>query len=154
MNGGRRIASTLIVSFVGACSIEGRAADTSRRPNILFVFSDEHSRDMVGCYGNTQIITPNFDRLADQGMRFDYCFSSYPVCTPYRSMLLSGQHVLRNGCLGNDLRLLPSAGPFLGRRCEMPATTWATSASGVFTGGHATAPSRRVLCAMALTALS
>lgn len=77
-------------------------------PNLLFVFSDQQSSDMLGCYGNDQIITPRIDECAAAGVLFRHCVSSCPVCTPYRGMLLSGQHPLRNGCLVNDVQMLPS----------------------------------------------
>ena len=62
-----------------------RAADP--RPNLVFVFSDQQSSDMLGCYGNKQVISPNLDRLAAQGVRFSHCISSAPICTPYRGKL-------------------------------------------------------------------
>jgi arylsulfatase A-like enzyme len=67
---------------------------------------------MLGCYGNRQINTPNIDRLAAQGVLFNYCVSSSPSCTPYRGMLLSGQHPLRNGALTNDMQMLPGNGNY------------------------------------------
>lgn len=84
------------------------AADDTDRPNLLFVFSDQQSSDMLGCYGNGQIVTPRIDACAAAGVRFRHCVSSCPVCTPYRGMLLSGQHPLHNGCLVNDVQLLPA----------------------------------------------
>lgn len=77
-----------------------------KKPNLLFVFSDQQSYDMLGCAGNPQIKTPNLDALAAQGIRFDHAVSNCPVCTPYRSMLLSGRHPLYNNCFDNDRRLL------------------------------------------------
>lgn len=87
---------------------------TSKRPNLLFVFTDQQSFDMLGCYGNAQIQTPNIDRLAAEGVRFDYCISSSPVCTPMRAMLLSGQHVLKNGAFTNDINMLQGNGLYFG----------------------------------------
>ena len=89
-----------------------RTADP--RPNLVFVFSDQQSSDMLGCYGNKQVISPNLDRLAAQGVRFNHCISSAPICTPYRGMLLSGQHPLRNGAFENDVRMLPGDGKYFG----------------------------------------
>jgi len=83
-------------------------ADGGWRPNLLFVFSDQQSSDMLGCYGNDQIITPRIDACAAAGVLFRHCVSSCPVCTPYRGMLLSGQHPLGNGCLVNDVQMLPA----------------------------------------------
>ncbi|MGB2253081.1 MAG: sulfatase-like hydrolase/transferase, partial [Flavobacteriaceae bacterium] len=46
----------------------------------MFVLSDQQSFDMLGCYGNKQIKTPEIDKLASNGVRFNYCISSHPVC--------------------------------------------------------------------------
>jgi len=85
-----------------------------RRPNLVFVFSDQHSADMLGCYGNRDLITPNLDRLASQGVRFTDCISNSPVCTPFRGMLMSGQHPLYCGAIQNDLQILPGHGKYFG----------------------------------------
>ena len=91
-----------------ACETVGQGTSKKKagRPNLLFVFSDQQSYDMVGCNGNRQIITPNLDKLATEGVRFTHCFSNSPVCTPHRGMLMSGQHPLYNGCFWNDIQLL------------------------------------------------
>ncbi len=90
------------------------SAVVQKRPNLLFVFSDQQSYDMLGCYGNEQILTPNIDRFASEGVRFDHCITSCPLCTPYRSMLMTGQHTLYNGCFHNDIQLLHRPGKSLG----------------------------------------
>ncbi|MBI4816832.1 MAG: sulfatase-like hydrolase/transferase [Deltaproteobacteria bacterium] len=83
-------------------------------PNLLFVFSDQQSFDMLGCYGNQEIRTPSVDALAKGGVRFTTCISNAPVCTPYRGMLMSGQHPLMNGAFTNDIRPLDGEGRYLG----------------------------------------
>ncbi len=88
------------------------AASSVGRPNLVFVFSDQQSWDMLGAYGNRDVISPNLDRLARQGLLFNHCVASSPVCTPYRGILLSGQHSLRNGAFQNDLRMLPGKGNY------------------------------------------
>ena len=87
-----------------------------KQPNILFVLTDQQSHDMLGCAGNSQIKTPNLDAFANQGIRFEHAVSNSPVCTPYRSMLLSGRHPLHNNCFDNDRRLLneEEIGPGIG----------------------------------------
>ena len=65
-------------------------AQSSGRPNILFLISDDHSAPDLGCYGNRAIHTPHLDRLAGQGMRFDNGFVSSPQCSPNRSSIFSG----------------------------------------------------------------
>ncbi|SEE97116.1 sulfatase family protein [Ruania alba] len=81
-----------------------------RFPNLVYIFSDQQSRDMVGTYGVGDVRTPNIDRLAADGVTFDHCVSSAPVCTPYRGMLLTGQHPLRNNCFENDRHLATDIG--------------------------------------------
>jgi arylsulfatase A-like enzyme len=82
----------------------------TRSPNLLFVFSDQHTFDMLGCYGNEQVISPNIDQLASEGLLFNHCISNSPTCTPYRGMLMSGRHPLHNGCFTNDRPLIPGHG--------------------------------------------
>jgi len=88
------------------------------RPNLLFVFSDQQSWDMLGCYGNDSIRTPHLDRFADTGVRFNHGIANAPLCTPYRGILLSGRHPLHNGAVHNDWQMLPDEhhfGHVLGR---------------------------------------
>ena len=103
-----------VLIAVAASNAVAVGFETSRQPNLVFVFSDQQSSDMLGCYGNDQIITPNIDKMAAEGVRFNHCISSSPVCTPYRGMLLSGQHPLYNGCMVNDIQMLPGSGNHFG----------------------------------------
>ena len=57
----------------------GLAAD---RPNILFIMSDDHAAGAISAYGSRVNQTPNFDRLASAGMRFENCFCVNSICTP------------------------------------------------------------------------
>ena len=75
---------------VAAASRAPALAQSSRRPNILFLISDDHSAPDLGCYGNRAIHTPHLDRLASQGLRFDNGFVSSPQCSPNRSSIFSG----------------------------------------------------------------
>ena len=88
----------------------------TKRPNLLFIFSDQQAFDMLGCAGNPQVKTPNIDALASQGVRFEHAVANCPVCTPCRSMLISGRHPLYNNCFDNDRRLLTEdeIGPGIG----------------------------------------
>jgi len=67
------------------------AAAKPARPNILLVLSDDHSVPHVGCYGNKDIQTPNLDRFAAEGMRFDRAYVTCPQCAPSRSSIMSGR---------------------------------------------------------------
>lgn len=102
--------------FIGAQAAAWSAARSAsakaRRPNLVFLFSDQHSSHMLGCYGNRQVKTPNLDRLAAEGTRFGHCISNTPVCSPYRATLMSGQHPLYHGVFCNDVSILHNAPHF------------------------------------------
>jgi choline-sulfatase len=69
--------------------------------NVLFILSDEHSRDIAGCYGHPIIRTPNLDRLAASGTRFTAAYTNSPICVPARAALHTGTYVAENGCWDN-----------------------------------------------------
>jgi len=60
------------------------------KPNLVFIITDNQSPWTLGCYGNEEILTPNVDRLAAGGMRFDNTFCVNPVCSPNRATCLTG----------------------------------------------------------------
>lgn len=66
------------------------AAD--RRPNVLLIVGDDHRAEAMGAYGNTIVRTPNLDRLAEAGARFDRAYCNSPMCTPSRQSFLTGQY--------------------------------------------------------------
>ncbi|MCP4311338.1 MAG: sulfatase-like hydrolase/transferase [Bacteroidetes bacterium] len=82
----------------------------AQQANLLFVFTDQQSYDMVGYYEGSQAITPHVDQLASEGISFNHAISNSPLCTPHRGMLMTGQHPLYNGCFTNDVPLLPNKG--------------------------------------------
>lgn len=59
--------------------------------NFLFILSDEHQRDIAGCYGDSIAITPNIDRLAARGARFTNAYTPTPICVPARAALATGR---------------------------------------------------------------
>ena len=81
-----------LVSILAAVSAAAAAsAHAAERPNVLVVLTDDHSAPHVGCYGNAEIRTPNLDRFAAQGMRFDRAYVTCPQCVPSRSSIMSGR---------------------------------------------------------------
>ena len=67
------------------------AAAPARRPNLLFVFSDSHRACSMPGEPYTDVQAPTLARLSREGTSFRNCISNYPVCSPYRAMLLSGR---------------------------------------------------------------
>lgn len=98
------------VAVVFACA--ACASETSEHPNILLVHVDQHRIDCLGAYGNPDVKTPHIDRLAGDGVRYTNSFCPYPVCTPSRYSLLSGQYVHDHGGWNNRSTLLPSIDTF------------------------------------------
>jgi choline-sulfatase len=64
-----------------------------RPTNLLFIISDQHSRDFCGAYGHPQVQTPNIDRLAQNGTRFANAYTNCPICVPARASLATGRYV-------------------------------------------------------------
>ena len=60
--------------------------------NVIVIVPDDHARRSMGAYGNTDVITPNLDRIANQGIRFDNAYAAAPVCSPSRGAMLSGKY--------------------------------------------------------------
>jgi len=77
------------------------------RPNILLVCSDQHTPRVAGCYGNKVIATPNMDRLAREGHRFDAAYCNAPICVPSRHSFLTGLYPFETGGLDNGSMLNP-----------------------------------------------
>ena len=74
---------------------------SSKQPNILFIFSDDHAYQAISAYGSNRNQTPNLDRLANEGMRFDRAFVTNSICAPSRAVVLTGKHSHLNGQFTN-----------------------------------------------------
>jgi arylsulfatase A-like enzyme len=86
----------------------GVARAQAPRPNILFIFSDDHAEQAVSAYGSRVNVTPNLDRLAAEGVRFANALVTNSICTPSRATLLTGQYSHQTG--------VPVFNPFDGSR--------------------------------------
>jgi len=88
-----RRASIVLLALALALVRSGPASAQEKpaRPNILIVLSDDHSARFVGCYGNKDVRTPNIDKLAAKGMRFDRFYVTTPQCVPSRASLMTGR---------------------------------------------------------------
>ena len=101
-------------------------------PNVVFFFSDQQRWDTCGCYGQELPVTPNLDRMAAEGVRFEYAFTCQPVCGPARACLQTGKYATETRLLAQQHR------PAAGRAHHRPlvhrvrATRPATSASGTW----------------------
>lgn len=89
---------SLLAAALGTVAALAPAADAGDgRPNILFIFTDDHGVQSISAYGSQVNQTPNIDRLAAGGMRFDNCFVTNSICAPSRAVILTGKHSHLNG---------------------------------------------------------
>jgi arylsulfatase A-like enzyme len=81
-----------------------QTASGQQRPNIIYIMSDDHDNDAISAYNKQFISTPNIDRLAKEGMKFNKAFVGNSICSPARATLLTGQHSHKNGVINNFTR--------------------------------------------------
>jgi len=85
-------------------SVLSAAEVRDSKPNIVLIISDDLSWGDLGCYGQKQILTPNIDRLAKEGMRFTNAYAGNSVCAPSRSCLMQGLHPGHARVRGNSYK--------------------------------------------------
>ncbi|QOV91002.1 sulfatase family protein [Humisphaera borealis] len=85
-----RLPALILATFVTAVASHADGADPVR-PNILLILSDDHSYPYLGCYGDPVVKTPNLDRFASEGMKFERAFTSAPQCVLSRAAILTGR---------------------------------------------------------------
>src|SRR6056297_490591 len=76
-----------------------------KRPNIIFIFSDQQRWDTMGCYGQKLDVTPNLNKMAEKGVLFENSISCQPVCGPARACIQTGKYATRTGCYRNGIAL-------------------------------------------------
>lgn len=118
--------AVVLVLCLGA-PIVMRAQD---RPNILFLFSDDHAFQAISAYGGrlAEVApTPNIDRIANEGMRFDHAYVTNSICAPSRAVVLTGKYSHLNGVVDNAL-------PFDGSQQTFPKLLQAVGYQTAFIG--------------------
>lgn len=100
----------LLLLFVAlqACNVK-----KDRPPNIIFIMSDDHALKAISAYDTSLISTPNIDRLAEEGIRYDNCYCTNAICAPSRAVILTGKYSHVNGVLDNSR-------PFDGEQQTLP----------------------------------
>ena len=103
------ITRRVMMAALGGLALAGpltqaQAADEPRRPNILFIMTDDHAAHALSCYGSRINKTPNLDRLAREGMLFRNCFCTNSICAPSRAVILTGKYSHVNGVINNGRR--------------------------------------------------
>ncbi len=92
------VSTWLTCSLLTAVFSTGRAvAAEEPLPNIILIVSDDQGYHDLGCFGSDEVITPNLDRLAAEGVRCTSFYVTWPACTPSRGSILTGRYPQRNG---------------------------------------------------------
>lgn len=99
----------LLAMLLQACD----RISTDSPPNIIFIMSDDHASKAISAYDSSLVITPNIDRLTDNGIRFDNCYCTNAICAPSRAVILTGKYSHMNGVLDNSR-------PFDGEQQTLP----------------------------------
>ncbi|BFM15736.1 hypothetical protein R50073_19190 [Maricurvus nonylphenolicus] len=103
----------LLAGFLGLFSAAVLA--NTPRPNIVVIMSDDHAVKAVSAYDDSLMQTPNIDRIANQGMKFNRAYVANAICGPSRATLLTGAHSHKNGFYSNEW-----SGPFDGHQVTLP----------------------------------
>lgn len=93
-----KLISPVFILFQFACS---PSETTQSKPNIVFMLADDCSYYDIGTYGSNDAITPNIDQLARDGMKFNKCYQSAPMCSPTRHNIYTGLYPVKTGAYPN-----------------------------------------------------
>lgn len=94
---------TLFAILLATLFVWTSTVSADDRPNILLITADDMNWDSLGCFGNElKDVTPNLDRLASQGVRFEHAYVTIAICQPCRASIMTGRYPHRSGALGFD----------------------------------------------------
>jgi len=99
----RRVCAGVLMGLSCLAGHGGVSCLAAEKPNIIFILADDLGYGDLGCYGQNQIKTPNFDRMASEGIRFTDCYAGSTVCAPSRCTLMTGRHTGHARIRGNAL---------------------------------------------------
>lgn len=86
------------IHFIAATLISASASQAASKPNIVYLMSDDQSTYSLGCYGNTDVKTPNIDRLGADGIVFDRHYNTTAICMASRASVMTGMYEYKTGC--------------------------------------------------------
>lgn len=91
----------LPLAALSLASCGSQKKEKAKRPNIIFMMTDDHTTQAMSCYGGNLIQTPNMDRIANEGIRFDNCYAVNALSGPSRACILTGKFSHINGFTDN-----------------------------------------------------
>ncbi|WP_268801551.1 sulfatase-like hydrolase/transferase [Photobacterium kishitanii] len=97
------VAATLSAGYAQAATTSKTSSEKAlKKPNLVIIFPDEFRAQALGFMQQDPSMTPNIDKFARQGAVLRQAVSNFPLCTPFRGMLMTGQYPYRNGIQGNS----------------------------------------------------
>ena len=99
-----KAAYALPLAAAGLTACGGNASQEEQKPNIIFIMTDDHTTQAMSCYGGRLLDTPNMDRIAEEGIRFDNCYATNALSGPSRACILTGKFGHVNGFTDNASR--------------------------------------------------
>lgn len=97
----KNISTGLCAAALALSGCVPQQKDGSERPNIIFIMTDDHTTQAMSCYGSRLVRTPNLDRIAEEGIRFDNCYAANALSGPSRACILTGKFSHENGFTDN-----------------------------------------------------
>jgi arylsulfatase A-like enzyme len=94
----------ILLSFAALSLFCTQLQAADQRPNIVFIFTDDHCEQALSAYDPARVTTPNLDRIARDGMRFDRCYVTNSICGPSRAVIQTGKYSHVNGFVRNGNR--------------------------------------------------
>ncbi|MEG0725955.1 MAG: sulfatase-like hydrolase/transferase, partial [Mucinivorans sp.] len=94
----------ILVPLLALSSAAALAQNTAKRPNILYIMTDDHAQKAISCYDGRYNRTPGIDRIANEGVRFENSFVANSISGPSRACMVTGKHSHVNGFLDNQGR--------------------------------------------------
>ena len=76
------------------------------KKRVVLIMTDTTRKDMLGCYGDDRMKTPNLDKLAQQGIKYENAYTCQPVCAPARSSIFTGTYPHTNGAVTNSIAMV------------------------------------------------
>ncbi len=102
----RTAALSALATPIASRALLARQAER-RKPNVIYIMTDQQRKDTLRCYGNDKAITPALDKLAAEGTLFTSCYTTQPVCSPCRSSMITGLFPNATGVVENNIPLRP-----------------------------------------------
>lgn len=103
------VGAGVVATSLGPRALAAATAQaTSQRPNVVYIFSDQHRRQAMAHTGMPTLHTPAFTRMSREGCEFTNCISNYPLCSPHRAILMTSRWPYQQGVLDNNIDLGPN----------------------------------------------